>query len=160
MNVRNRVRSIIFFLGFGVFLGVLSPLCVAEDVGSVPIDFPKLDIKKRVFEFGSVMQGTRVEHIFELMNNGAAPLTIDRIQPACGCTAAVPDINPIPPGKVGKINASFDTSGFQGYKVKTVRLFTNDPKQPSAVLTFKGTVKTEIEVDPPRLYFWCHPEGE
>lgn len=105
------------------------------------------------------MQGTRVQYSFVVKNEGSAPLEITRVQPECGCTAAVPEENPVAPGESTRITATFDTTGFTGYKVKAIRIYTNDPAQPSALLTFQGTVDTEISVDPTRLYFGTVRKG-
>lgn len=132
----------------------------AEESTAKSAGSPKLLIPQPTFDFGTVKQGQSIAHGFELVNTGTAPLVIDRVVATCGCTAAVPEKNQIAPGDKTLINVTFDTTGFQGYKVKSVRLYTNDTQNYSAVLTLQGSVKTEVEVSPIRLNFGRIKRGE
>lgn len=114
---------------------------------------PHISIDNAVFDFGSIAQGSPVEHLFTVNNTGTEPLKIERLNPSCGCTAATLSAQTVDPGNSATIRAVFDTAGFQGYKVKTVRVYSNDPQQPSVVLTLKGSVVPDVIVDPPRVFF-------
>ena len=121
---------------------------------------PRVVVPQLAFDFGKVNAGTIVERTFILQNAGSAPLKIERIHAACGCTAAMIDTDTVQPGAEAKVKTSFDTTGFQGAKVKTVRIYTNDPRQSSLVLSLKGTVQSEIEIQPMRLFFGDVSKGE
>ena len=114
---------------------------------------PRLTVAETVFDFGAVRQGSQVDHRFTLKNTGVAPLKIERMHTSCGCTAAVIATDTIAPGAQTDLKFTFDTAGFQGPKMKTVRLYTNDPKQPSVVFTLQGDVKPDVELSVPRLHF-------
>ena len=114
---------------------------------------PKITVDNSVFDFGAIAQGAPVEHLFTINNAGSDPLKIERLNPSCGCTAASLSAQIIDPGNSATIRTVFDTTGFQGYKVKTVRVYSNDPQQPSIVLTLKGSVIPDVVVDPPRIFF-------
>lgn len=120
---------------------------------------PTLAVAGPVYDFGTVPQGEPVKHDFLIRNTGESELIIRKILPACGCTAAVVASDRISAGEQTKVKVQFDTSGFRGYKVKTVRLYTNDPKQTSSVLTLQGTVTPEIELQPQRLNFGTIRKG-
>lgn len=109
---------------------------------------PQLVFGETAYNFGTVAQGTVVEHKFELENRGTAPLKITKIDPSCGCTAAVSDLDVVPPGSKGGIKVSLDTSGFQGEKIKTVRVYTDDPRAASSLLIIKGTIEADVEAKP------------
>ncbi len=150
----SRARCIAnILLTLCVVVIVVFPVCALAEM------HPKMKLASSVHKFGSVLQGTRVQYSFVVRNEGDAPLEISRVQPECGCTAAVPEENPVAPGESTRITATFDTTGFNGYKVKAVRIYTNDPQQPTALLTFQGTVAAEVSVDPPRLYFGTIRKG-
>lgn len=151
------MRSINAILLFAAII-CSSPLAAwaAPEKGGVP----ELIIAESVHNFGSVVQGTKVEHSFEITNTGDAPLLIKAIQPACGCTAAVVGKDTLAPNEKTEIHAAFDTTGFHGYKVKTIRIHTNDPKQSSAVVGFQGTVRMDVELDQPRVYFGRVTKGK
>lgn len=142
------------------FISIISSVCfVFCCFSTVPLSAsasepsPRLVVPSAVFDFDVVNQGTVLKHDFELANTGKAPLIIRKIHPACGCTAAVIESDTIAPGGKTRIQVTFNTSGFRGYKVKTVRLYTNDPRQTSKVLTLRGTIKADVEIDPLRLDF-------
>jgi hypothetical protein len=48
---------------------------------------------------------------------------------------------------------SFDTTGFSGEKLKTIRVFTSDLDRPSVVLTIHGNVLPDVLVQPAQLFF-------
>lgn len=142
------------------FLSLASILFLLLNVVPALAEMPKLVLSDPIFDFGEVAEGAVIEHSFRISNAGDEALKIRKIHPACGCTAVVLDSDTIAPGEGTVIKASFNTSGFQGYKVKTVRLYTNDPEQTSAVLTIQGTVRPDVEVVPPRLHFGNITRGE
>ncbi len=100
-----------------------------------------------VKDFGMVDKGRRLTHSFEIRNAGDAMLEITNVRPACGCTVAEYD-REIAPGETGTVTATVDTSNFKGGIAKSVRVFTNDPKNPQIDLVIKANVTTQIEVDP------------
>jgi hypothetical protein len=112
---------------------------------------PKGTFDKPLFDFGTVRQGAKVEHIFTINNTGDAPLVIKSVRPSCGCTAAAVSASVIPAGKRGAIKASFNSANFSGVVHKTVAVETNDPTAPSVTLTIKGMVQTELKVEPAQL---------
>lgn len=120
---------------------------------------PKAQIPKLVHEFGTVAEGVAVEHDFIIANNGSAELEIRKILPACGCTAAVVSSEKIAAGQSTRLKVRFDTGGFRGYKVKTIRVFTNDPNSNSIVFSLKGTVEPTIVLSPTRVQFGSIRKG-
>ena len=110
---------------------------------------PSLSVKKPVHDFGTITQGEKVEHTFTVRNRGNEPLTIHQIRSSCGCTAASLSAKTISPGRSGEVRVTFDSSNFYGQVTKTVHLDSNDPRNPSAVLTMEGKI-AEIIVPSPR----------
>jgi hypothetical protein len=110
-------------------------------------------IPERAFEFGAVAQGTIVVHDFEIRNVGTADLLISRIAPTCGCTAAAVSSPTVPPGKSEKIRVQFDTSGFSGSKFKQIHVRTSDRDETDFVLTLRGTIFTDVKVEPAKVDF-------
>lgn len=114
---------------------------------------PQIKIEEPVFDFGTVPQGAKVTHEFALKNTGDGELSIQRVAPACGCTAASVDGNSLAPGQQGRVRVELDTADFSGEKVKLVRLFTNDPENPSSTVTLKGVIEPNVSIEPMRAYF-------
>jgi hypothetical protein len=89
------------------------------------------------YDFGSVIQGTPVNHEFEFTNNGSEPLIISSVRVSCGCTVANYTKDPIAPGEKGYVKATYNADK-AGAFTKTVSVQANASENP--VLTLKGTV--------------------
>ncbi len=114
---------------------------------------PKAEVQQAVIDFGAALQGDEVSREFKVVNQGTAPLVIDRVSPTCGCTAVVVSGNTINPGESAVISAKINTTGFSGNISKDVRVFTNDPLTPTLILTLKGVVGKFLKVEPERVIF-------
>lgn len=149
-----RVLCLSLLFSFCALLSA-AELATAQEGGQ-----PALSIEQPVFDFGTVSEGEKIEHQFTLKNAGQGLLRIDRVQPACGCTAAAPEKNELGPGEETVVLASFDTKGFRGYKEKRVQIYSNDPRKPYSIIEFRGNVKADVDVHPPRVYFGKVRKGE
>ncbi len=103
------------------------------------------------YDFGSISQGKKVEHIFIIRNRGDEPLAIKSVRPSCGCTAVTTSVSVIAPGKQGEIKATFDSANYSGDFHKTVMVDTNDPKTPASILNLKGTIIEELQIVPEHI---------
>jgi len=108
---------------------------------------PAIDVPEKIKDFGVVTKGEKIRAVFEVRNNGQAPLEISQVRPTCGCTVADFD-RTVPPGGKGKIVAEVDTSDFTGPISKAVLVFTNDPAAPNLTLVVKADVQSFIDVLP------------
>lgn len=129
---------------------VMSGVLLAEEE---ELKAPRLKIEDTVYDFGSVEQGKSVEYDFVLKNEGDAPLEITRVVPSCGCTATKLSADKIEPGETATVHAVFDTTGFSGNKIKTIRLYTTDLENNTVVLSLKGEIIPEVTVSPKRIIF-------
>ena len=86
----------------------------------------RVKFKEETWDFGKVKQGEVLTHEFVFVNEGDAELVIESVATSCGCTAALASEDRIPPGKEGRIKASFDTRGYAGSVVKYVYVESND----------------------------------
>lgn len=59
----------------------------------------------------------------------------------------------LPPGGVGEIKVTFRTKGYQGPVTKTISVETNDPANRQVRLTLKGTVVSDVTVEPKIINF-------
>ncbi len=168
MSIRGLQRAL-FFLQFAAFgFGFGSAGIVFADTPAAPGDSQvisehsgaKVFFEEETFDFGSVQQGVVVERDFRIANHGDVPLVISNVLADCGCTVASYNPAPLAPGDSSVIKAKFDTAGFQGLRVKTLRVFTNDSTRPLATLSFKGPVVRDVEVSPSRFYFGTVNKGE
>ncbi len=116
-----------------------------------PKDFapPKLVVEEAVYDWGAVVRGTVVTHTFQLHNKGGTPLIIQRVKPACGCTAVDEPKEAIPPGGSAPVTLKVDTTKFKGSIKKTAQVWSNTPSSPD-VLTLQGDVDTVYKIEPER----------
>lgn len=90
---------------------------------------------------------------FKYSNKGDKPLHINAARPSCGCTVASLKKNDVAPGESGEITATFNIGDRTGTQVKTITVDTDDPKQPSTVLTLKAVIAQALELRPSFVYW-------
>ena len=88
--------------------------------------------------FGNLAEGPAADFTFTFRNTGKEPIILQKVQPACGCTAADYSKEPILPGKEGYVKASYSTLGRPGAFTKTIAVMSNAGAK---TLTFTGTVE-------------------
>lgn len=108
---------------------------------------PRAVIRESVFDAGSVARGGKVEHAFDIANQGDQPLEIVEVQPTCGCTVAQFD-RQIAPGGRGEVSVVVDTAKLKGAVAKSIRVLTNDAEAPEITLVVKANVRAWVEADP------------
>lgn len=77
------------------------------------------------FSFGDIVQGTRVNHVYEFENTGKTPLVIENVLVTCGCTVPEWPKTPVLPGKSSKIRVFFNSAGKNGIQNKTITILAN-----------------------------------
>ncbi len=147
LSPRPSLRSRLLVVVGSVVLGL------AFSRAAVSESRPVISISATSYDFGTVAQGTKVVHEFEVKNKGNADLVIQRLSPSCGCTATQVASPIIKPGGSEKVRVTFDTSGFMGDKTKSVLIASNDTNTPEVIVTLKGQVLSSFTVDPARVDF-------
>jgi len=89
--------------------------------------FPVISFAETEYDFGTIDQGTPVEHLFKFTNTGNAPLVIVDAKSSCGCTVPTWSKEHIPPGGEGEMLVKFNGSG-QNQVTKTVTVTANTEK--------------------------------
>lgn len=102
--------------------------------------FPKMIFTETEFDFGTIDQGTPVEHLFEFTNTGEAPLVIVSAKSSCGCTVPTYPKTPVAPGDSAEMLVKFNGSG-KNQVSKTVTVTANTE-------TGKETIKIKAFVNP------------
>ena len=86
--------------------------------------FPVMSFNEVEHDFGTIDQGTNVEHLFKFTNTGNAPLVVVDAKSSCGCTVPTWSRESIPPGGEGEMLVKFNGSG-QNQVSKTVTITAN-----------------------------------
>lgn len=111
-----------------------------------------VQFEELVHEFGEVVEGTLVKHVYKFKNTGNEPLVISDAKGSCGCT--VPDWprEPVPPGGSGVINVQFDSKGKgsdDGQKQSKRVTVTANTNPAQTYLTITGVVKKDPKAPKP-----------
>ncbi|MBI5363033.1 MAG: DUF1573 domain-containing protein [Planctomycetes bacterium] len=115
--------------------------------------------------FGKVLQGDVLNHVFQLVSNGEEDLVIRQAKPTCGCTVAQitqqqPDGsfapyafgNPIPVGRKLEIKATLHTVNKRGHAGSRINIFSNDPRGQTQ-LGLEADVDPFLNINPALINF-------
>ena len=142
---KSRFKGIWYFLSI-VFCFGLTAAGFSCEVNAEPALF----IEKKVYDFGTILEGRQMPHDFVIENRGDETLRILRVRSNCAC--AVADYTEeIPSGQTGKIAVVFDSKLSDGKVNHKIRVDTNDPKQEHLDLSVKGYVDPVIHVEPKKI---------
>lgn len=89
------------------------------------VNVAKLTFEQTTFDFGSVREGSTVEHTFLFTNTGKKPLLISNARSTCGCTVPEWPREPIMPGQKGQINVRFNTENKSKDQLKPITITAN-----------------------------------
>lgn len=141
-SLRSIVAILLLQMGVGISLNG------QQDDRPLPLlPVPVIHIEKAEYDWGKVLQGTRVKHIFTVENRGKAPLKILKVSSTCGCTSTRFD-EVIEPGASGIIELQVDTSEFSGGRPrKNAVVKTNDPELSEVHLWMVGLVDPLLQFE-------------
>ncbi|MDA3880405.1 MAG: DUF1573 domain-containing protein [Prolixibacteraceae bacterium] len=101
---------------------------------------PQVEFDNKVFDFGTIKEGEKVQHNYKLTNKGKSDLIIRNIRASCGCTA-VKHESVVKPGETTDLSVVFNSRGKRNRQNKSITVITNDPKNSTVILRVMGTVK-------------------
>lgn len=102
---------------------------------------PHLAVSKLTHDFRVMKAGDYESVSITISNTGSSPLKIEALEANCDCLEYELDTMELAQGTSARLKVSFNAKDRLGYERKTLALFTNDPTQPTKVLTFKAHVK-------------------
>ena len=115
------------------------PPMTAEELAKAP----HLNFDKTSFDFGIIKMTEKVAATFTMTNTGKSVLNIRETKTNCGCTVVSLDHTNIKPGESVPIVVTFDPTGRRGVQQKSVSIFTNDPVNPTQMITIKANIPME-----------------
>jgi len=99
-----------------------------------------------MFNFGEIVQGEKVQNVFEFENTGTEPLIITHAKGSCGCTVPEWPREPIMPGEKASLLVEFNSANKKGPHSKRVTITANtDPVNTFLTLRGKILLKEEAE---------------
>lgn len=146
----------------GLF-GLITPVCFAQDVDvpqaedmidvvdsdapvlmemvkiPAPDDVGLIGFDAAVADFGELIQGEEIRHAYFFLNNGTAPIHIERaFSHTPGVTVSVSS-RAIEPDEVGQIDVKLNTAHMEGGQNIRIRVLSDAHNAPST-LYMRGTV--------------------
>jgi hypothetical protein len=121
---------------------------------------PAIVVDNPVKDFGKVMKGEMLKHVFSFSNEGSGMLEILNAEATCGCQTTTFSAKQIEAGGSGQIEMSVDTSVLIGAINESVNITTNDPNRPAVIFSIKADVQPEISISRPSIYFGDVPKGK
>jgi hypothetical protein len=101
------------------------PVNAETETPADPSTLGEFNFEKMEFDFGTIIEGKEVQHVFNFVNNGQAPLIISNISASCGCTTPDWTKTPINPGDKGFVKVSFNSTGKAGAQSPVVTIQAN-----------------------------------
>lgn len=143
----SRRRGIVVgVVALAAVAGVLGVNSVRESAeGSGP---PALMLRESMFDFGTVRPGQKLSREFEFTNEGGETLKIGELTTSCGCTAAQPDQDSVPPGGTGVIRVSFQLPMNSDPVAHSVAVASNDPARPLVQIHVRADPEWPLAADP------------
>jgi Protein of unknown function (DUF1573)/Flagellar-associated PapD-like len=137
----------------------LNPLIPSGDAPPPSGHAPKAAVETPLYDFGTALEGTMVNHVFKIKNTGQGYLEIRGVKTSCGCTTGTPSKSHVAPGDESEISVAFDTRFQKGHQVRTIMAFTNDPNNPQVAMTMQGIIKKQVEASPDEVAFGTVRKG-
>ena len=148
-------------------IGVLAITANASASTLTPLAGPQTRLRadgEAVYDFGrvSVLDGPKIVHTFAVRNDSGAPVTVDRVVAACGCTSTAPTdahgsavklpTTVLGGGTLG-VQVSVDTAQVAAGQVhKQVWVYAG-AEQPAVTLEMDGTIDAPLTISPTAVDF-------
>jgi hypothetical protein len=138
-----------WFFRFIVLCTSLPPAATwAADADWVKSAFPE-----QSFHFGNVARGSQLRHAFPVVNRTGSDIHIADWKTKCGCTNVKVGSRLIPPGAQTTVEATIDTTRFQGNKESGLILFVDRPNSAEVHLNVTCFIRGDITLSPGQLDF-------
>jgi hypothetical protein len=105
---------------------------------------PHIQVDPPEWDFGEIWYGEAAQGELTLKNTGQGPLEITRVKTSCGCTHAKLESQTLAPGETMPLKLTYKKDR-AGNVSQVVRIFSNDPAQPTKIIRVKGKVKPVFE---------------
>lgn len=99
---------------------------------------PEFKFEETTIDYGNIVKASDGYRTFIFTNIGDAPLIVSDVRASCGCTIPEKPLEPIMPGKKGKIKVHYDTNRLGAFQ-KNITIYSN-AKTAEFMLYIKGVV--------------------
>lgn len=136
-------------------LAILGDTARGADSDWLTVVFPE-----RAYDFGTVARGSQVRHSFPIVNRTNSEIRIATWRTKCGCTNVRVGARVIPPGTQTTVEATIDTTKFQGPKASGLTLVIDQPSFVELDLNLTCFIRADITLAPGQIDFGILRRGE
>ena len=104
---------------------------------------PKLEFVSKYYDLGKVPKNRIFKQSYQFKNLGNKPLKIIDISSTCACIIARASNEEVQPGDSASIQISYSTAQREGYQLKNIAVYSNDPERPLQLLKLKSVIKKD-----------------
>jgi hypothetical protein len=108
---------------------------------------------ERAYDFGTVARGSQIRHAFPIINTTGEDIRIADWRTKCGCTDVKVGARVIPPGTQTTVEATINTTNFQGYKPSGLTLILDRPTFLQVDLNITCFIRGDIVMNPGQVDF-------
>lgn len=129
------MRSLQLIIAISIILLLVTETCPlgAEDPQE------ELIFSKKSFNFGIIVEGEKIDHLFKLKNVGGKILVINMVRSGC-CAEITLSKNMLLPGEESKLMVTIYSEGKEGFFLETIIIHTDGPKTPFYYLRIFGII--------------------
>jgi len=120
---------------------------------AVSSDWKASVFPERAHDFGNVARGSQVRHTFPVINRTNTEIRIADWRTKCGCTDVRVGSRVIPPGTQTTVEATIDTTRFQGYKASGLTLVLDRPVFDEIDLNMTCFIRGDMTLVPGQIDF-------
>ena len=140
-------RTLLFWIASSALSIVVGSACRAQGDWLTSV-FPE-----RAYDFGTVARGSQIRHSFAVVNTTNEDIRIVDKRTKCGCTDVKIGAYVIPPGTQTTIEATINTTNFQGYKASGLTLILDRPTFIEVNLNLTCFIRGDIVMNPGQFDF-------
>ena|SRR5579864_3603256 len=114
---------------------------------------PATVFPQKSYDFGTVARGSKLHHSFRVVNTTNQEIHIAEWRPKCGCTDVRVGAREIPPGTQTFVEATLDTTKFDGYKASGLILVLDRPYEADVELNLTCFIRGDVLMSPGQFDF-------
>ncbi len=142
------LKSLLFCLVLAVgFTSLNAQDIIPAELAPAELPTTKFLFDETTYEFGTVLEGELVTHVFTFTNMGSEPLVIIDAKGSCGCTVPSVPTESIAPGETASLTVQFNSKNKRGQRNQKVTITANT-NPPQTYLYLTGKVEPRSEDDP------------
>ena len=135
-------KNLFYIIGILIFFASCNNSSNNSEVVVNHTGNPEIKFQYQEHDFGKLIQGEKVSYNFTFTNVGGGDLIIEHVHTSCGCTVSEYTEKPVPSGKKGEVNITFNSAGKLGKQHKRITITTNsDEPETELVITAKVVKK-------------------